>query len=71
MIGYFQFLGLTNTPGYREFYRAALRTLERDPNREIVFVAITSPNTAKEHGVINFPSASLLMWNETLVICFF
>ncbi|XP_011502270.1 PREDICTED: thioredoxin domain-containing protein 11 [Ceratosolen solmsi marchali] len=66
MIGYFNFAGLTKTPGYREFYRTALRTLERDPNGEIVFVAITSPNTAKKHGITHFPSASLLMWNETL-----
>lgn len=67
MIGYFRFAGLRVSPGYNEFYRGALRTLEREPNGEIAFVAITSPNTAQEHGVTRFPSASLLMWNETMV----
>ena len=70
MIGYFNFMGLRKSPGYREYYRAALRTLEKDPNGEIAFVAITSPQTAKEHGVVQFPAASLLMWNETLVTPF-
>lgn len=67
MIGYFNFLSLRKTPGYREYYRAALRTLEKDPNGEIAFVAITSPDLAWDHQVTQFPSASLLMWNETLV----
>ncbi|OXU20522.1 hypothetical protein TSAR_015773 [Trichomalopsis sarcophagae] len=66
MIGYFNFSGLRKTLGYREYYRAALRTLEKDPNGEIAFVAITSRDLARDHEVTQFPSASLLMWNETL-----
>ncbi|XP_058796273.1 thioredoxin domain-containing protein 11 [Phymastichus coffea] len=66
MIGYFQFTGLRISPGYNEFYRAALRTFEKEPNGEVAFVAITNPNTAKDHGIVDFPSGSLLMWNETM-----
>lgn len=71
MIGYFKFSGLRKTPGYQQFYRAALQILEKDPNGEVAFVAITNPKTAEHHGVVQFPSASLLMWNETLVYFFF
>lgn len=71
MIGYFNFFGLKKSPGYNEFYKTALRSLERDPNGEIAFVVITSPELANFHGVTQFPAASLLMWNETLVIFLF
>lgn len=71
MIGYFNFNGLPKSPGYREFYRTALRTLEKDPNGETAFAVITSLAIARQHRVEYFPSASLLMWNETLVIVFY
>ena len=71
-MGYFNFMGLQKSPGYREFYKAALRSLEKDPNGEIIFCAITSKSISKDHGVTQLPSASLLMWNETLVkSCFY
>lgn len=67
MIGYLDFAGSPRRSGYREFHRAALRSLERDPNGEIAFVAVTNPRVARDHGVTSMPSASLLLWNETLV----
>lgn len=67
VVGYFNFTRLDRTPGYREFYKAAIRSLERDPNRELVFAIVTSATSSKLHyGVYKFPSASLLMWNESL-----
>ncbi|CAL1678301.1 unnamed protein product [Lasius platythorax] len=67
VIGYFNFTRLDKTPGYREFYKAAIRSLERDPNRELVFAIVTSALSSKLHyGVYKFPSANLLMWNESL-----
>ncbi|XP_011861942.1 PREDICTED: thioredoxin domain-containing protein 11 isoform X2 [Vollenhovia emeryi] len=67
VVGYFNFTRLDRTPGYREFYKAAIRSLERDPNRELVFAIVTSASASKLHyGVYKFPSASLLMWNESL-----
>ncbi|KAJ8665286.1 hypothetical protein QAD02_006948 [Eretmocerus hayati] len=66
MIGYFKFSGLSKSPGYKEFYKTALKSLEKDPNGETAFAVVTSPHLAKEHNVEHFPSASLLMWNETL-----
>lgn len=68
MVGYFNFTRLDRTPGYREFYKAAIRALERDPNRELVFAIVTSALFSEtEHSVYKFPSANLVMWNETLV----
>lgn len=68
VVGYFNFTRLDRTPGYREFYKAAIRSLERDPNRELVFAIVTSASSSKLHyGVYKFPSARLLMWNESLV----
>ncbi|XP_050461640.1 thioredoxin domain-containing protein 11 isoform X2 [Cataglyphis hispanica] len=58
---------LDKTPGYREFYKAAIRSLERDPNRELAFAIVTSASSSKLHfGVYKFPSANLVMWNESL-----
>ncbi|XP_050461638.1 thioredoxin domain-containing protein 11 isoform X1 [Cataglyphis hispanica] len=67
VIGYFNFTRLDKTPGYREFYKAAIRSLERDPNRELAFAIVTSASSSKLHfGVYKFPSANLVMWNESL-----
>jgi len=67
VVGYFNFTRLDRTPGYREFYKAAIRSLERDPNRELVFAIVTSASSSKHYGIYKFPSANLLMWNESLV----
>jgi len=68
VVGYFNFTRLDKTPGYKEFYKASIRSLERDPNRELVFAIVTSASSSKlYYGVYKFPSASLLMWNESLV----
>lgn len=68
VVGYFNFTRLDRMPGYREFYKAAIRSLERDPNRELVFAIVTSALSSElNYGVYKFPSASLLMWNESLV----
>ena len=68
MVGYFNFTRLDRTPGYREFYKAAVRALERDPNRELVFAIVTGASFSEaEHNVYKFPSANLHMWNESLV----
>ncbi|EZA61446.1 hypothetical protein DMN91_003951 [Ooceraea biroi] len=67
VVGYFNFTRLDRTPGYREFYKAAIRSLERDPNRELVFAIVTSASSSESHyGIYKFPSASLHMWNESL-----
>lgn len=67
VVGYFNFTRLDRTPGYKEFYKAAIRSLERDPNRELIFAIVTSASASKLHyGVYKFPSARLLMWNESL-----
>lgn len=67
MVGYFNFTRLDRTPGYREFYKAAIRALERDPNRELVFAIVTGASSGEaEHNVYKFPSANLHMWNESL-----
>ena len=67
MVGYFNFTRLDRTPGYREFYKAAVRALERDPNRELVFAIVTGASSSEaEHNVFKFPSANLHMWNESL-----
>ncbi|XP_020280773.1 thioredoxin domain-containing protein 11 isoform X2 [Pseudomyrmex gracilis] len=67
VVGYFNFTRLNRTPGYREFYRTAIRSLEKDPNRELAFAIVTSASSSElHHGVYRFPSARLLMWNESL-----
>ncbi|XP_043258314.1 thioredoxin domain-containing protein 11 isoform X1 [Colletes gigas] len=66
VVGYFNFTRLDRTPGYREFYNAAIRVLERDPNRELAFAIVTSAlSSERDHNVYKFPSANLLMWNES------
>ncbi|XP_053997543.1 thioredoxin domain-containing protein 11 [Hylaeus anthracinus] len=67
VVGYFNFTRLDRTPGYREFYKAAIRALEKDPNRELVFAIVTSAlSSERDHNIYKFPSANLLMWNESL-----
>nr|XP_012152596.1 PREDICTED: thioredoxin domain-containing protein 11 isoform X3 [Megachile rotundata] len=67
VVGYFNFTRVDRTPGYREFYKAAIRALERDPNRELVFAIVTSALSSEaDYNVYKFPSANLLMWNESL-----
>lgn len=72
VVGYFDFNGITRSPGYKEFYKCALQSLRRDPNRELAFAVVTDKGTAeRDYGVVKQPSASLLMWNESLVIFYF
>lgn len=67
VIGYFNFTRLESGPGYNAFYKTAVRSLERDPNRELAFAAITDAISGEsEYGVTEFPSARLLLWNESL-----
>lgn len=67
-MGYFDFDGLPVSPGYREFYKAAIRALEKDPNQDVIFAAVTDVNTAYTgFGIEQTPSASLHLWNESLV----
>ncbi|XP_015608172.1 thioredoxin domain-containing protein 11 isoform X2 [Cephus cinctus] len=66
IVGYFNFTGVAKSPGYIEFYKTAIRHLEKDPNREIIFAAITDPVTAQaDYDVTQFPSATLFMWSES------
>lgn len=68
MIGYFNFSGLRNTPGYKTFYKTAVKSLERDPNRELAFAIVTDALSGEsEYGITEFPAARLLLWNESLV----
>ncbi|XP_033213679.1 thioredoxin domain-containing protein 11 [Belonocnema kinseyi] len=67
VVGFFNFTGVAKSPGYKEFYQAAIRSLERDPNREIIYAAVTDPKTAESnYGVVTFPHARLFLWNESL-----
>ena len=67
VVGYFNFTRIDKTPGYKEFYKAAIRALERDPNRELVFAIVTNAlSSERDYNVYKFPSANLLMWNESL-----
>ncbi|XP_033335713.2 thioredoxin domain-containing protein 11 isoform X1 [Megalopta genalis] len=67
VVGYFNFTRLDRTPGYKEFHKAAISALESDPNRELVFAIVTSALASeRDHNVYKFPSADLLMWNESL-----
>ncbi|XP_046835682.1 thioredoxin domain-containing protein 11 [Vespa crabro] len=67
IVGYFNFTGVATSPGYKEFYKSAIRSLEKDPNREVAFAAVTNAlSSQSNYGVIKSPSASLFMWNETL-----
>ncbi|XP_014489487.1 PREDICTED: thioredoxin domain-containing protein 11 [Dinoponera quadriceps] len=67
VVGYFNFTRLDRAPGYKEFYKTAIRSLERDPNRELVFAMVTNTLSSElNYGIYRYPSASLLMWNESL-----
>lgn len=68
VVGYFNFTRLDKTPGYKEFYKAALRTLEEDPNRELVFAIVTSALSSEtDYNIYKLPSANLFMWSKSLV----
>ncbi|CAK9802194.1 Thioredoxin domain-containing protein 11 [Anthophora plagiata] len=67
VIGYFNFTGLDKTPGYKEFYKASIRALEEDPNREVVFAIVTSAlSSERDYNIYKFPSANLYMWSGSL-----
>ncbi|XP_043492101.1 thioredoxin domain-containing protein 11 [Polistes fuscatus] len=67
IVGYFNFTGLANSPGYKEFYKAAIRSLEKDPNRELAFAVVTNAlSSQSNYDITKTPTASLFMWNETL-----
>ncbi|KZC05729.1 PREDICTED: thioredoxin domain-containing protein 11 [Dufourea novaeangliae] len=67
VVGYFNFTRLDRTPGYKEFHKAAISALESDPNRELIFAIVTSKLASeRDHNIYTFPSANLLMWNESL-----
>ncbi|XP_066601366.1 thioredoxin domain-containing protein 11-like isoform X2 [Prorops nasuta] len=66
LVGFFNFTSTSKGPGYKEFYKSAIRSLERDPNRELAFAVVTDAKSAKNYGIVEFPSASLFMWDETL-----
>ncbi|XP_051156693.1 thioredoxin domain-containing protein 11 [Leptopilina boulardi] len=67
VLGFFNFTGVSKSPGYKEFYLAAVRSLERDPNQEIIYAAITDPKIAElNYSVVRFPHAKLFMWNESI-----
>ncbi|KAK0162092.1 hypothetical protein PV327_008457 [Microctonus hyperodae] len=68
LVGFFDFRGPAVSLDYREFYKAAIRALERDPNRDVIFAAVTSANVAAaEFNIEHTPSASLYLWNESLI----
>ncbi|XP_011310287.1 thioredoxin domain-containing protein 11 [Fopius arisanus] len=63
-VGFFNFSSLSMSPGYQEFYRASVRSLELDPNREVKFAVATSPLSISPSPL---PSVSFYLWNETLI----
>ena len=72
VVGFFNFSGLSKSPGYKEFYQSAIRSLEKDPNQEVIYAVVTDPRTAESnYGVVTFPHARLFMWNESLVRIFY
>ncbi|KAH0546366.1 thioredoxin domain-containing protein 11 [Cotesia glomerata] len=68
MVGFFEFKGLTVSPGYKEFYKTAIRALEKDPNRDTAFAVVTDPQTAFKNFYIEYtPAIVLYLWNESLI----
>ncbi|XP_057319444.1 thioredoxin domain-containing protein 11 [Microplitis mediator] len=68
MVGFFEFEGLTVSPGYKEFYKTAIRALERDPNRDTAFAVVTDQHTASKEFYIEYvPAIVLYLWNESLI----
>jgi hypothetical protein len=67
VVGYFNFAGIAGSPGYYSFYTAALRFLEKDPQREIGFAVVTDKETGGQMGIDFTPALRIYMWNETLV----
>ncbi|XP_063995594.1 thioredoxin domain-containing protein 11 [Diachasmimorpha longicaudata] len=67
LVGFFNFTGLPSSPGYQDFYKLSVRSLEGDPNRDIKFALVTSPQIAEGFSISSFPSASLHLWNESLI----
>lgn len=68
VVGYFNFTRLDKTPGYKEFYKAAIRVLEGDPSRELIFAVVTNAvSSEKDFNIHEFPSASIVTWSNSLV----
>lgn len=68
VVGFIDFQGLPMSPGYTEFYKSSVKYLEKDPNRDTIFAIVTNKETAiKEFNIEQFPTASLYMWNESLI----
>ncbi|KAF7993076.1 hypothetical protein HCN44_005857 [Aphidius gifuensis] len=67
-VGFIDFNGLSTSPGYREFYKTAIKTLEKDPNRDTIFAIVTDKQTSiREFNIEQFPSGCLYLWNESLI----
>ncbi|XP_012271941.1 thioredoxin domain-containing protein 11 [Orussus abietinus] len=67
LLGFFNFMGPARAQGYKEFYKAAVRSLQTDPNRELAFAVVTDAKSAqRDYSITKFPSARLLIWNEFL-----
>ncbi|XP_034935318.1 thioredoxin domain-containing protein 11 [Chelonus insularis] len=68
VVGFFNFKGINVSPGYREFYKAAVQSLQKDPNRDVIFAAVTNVKIASEHfGINHTPAISLYLWNESII----
>ncbi|XP_059353614.1 thioredoxin domain-containing protein 11-like isoform X2 [Daphnia carinata] len=68
--GFFNF-DLAKPKGFYTFYRAALKYLEYDSRKTVVFAVITNPSAAQRLGInLSMPrqfDLRLHLWNETLI----
>lgn len=51
---------------YREFYRAAVKWLEKDPFQEMSWIVVTG-RSMDNFGIAETPSIRMYLWNETVV----
>lgn len=66
VVGCFNFAGNIGSPGYHSFYTTALKSLERDPYRDVGFAVVTSVKMCGQMGFEWSPALRIYMWNETL-----
>lgn len=66
MVGFFGFHDSPQPPGYSSFYIAAMKALEKDPDRTIGFAVISNVREAQKFGIKSNGTIHLYLWNSTL-----
>lgn len=57
---------LVNRSHYSNFYKTAVKWIEKDPNQEVVFGVVTG-DAMRQFGVEESPIVRMYLWNDTLV----